>query len=333
MKELANSAASLPALRNLGEVRVATPRDTVPALVASCSSAAIFAWEEFFGAELPNSHTRTAYLRAARQFMSWCDARGLKLEQITPGHVGQYFAQHSGSIPTKKQHLAALRRLFDRLVVRHVVVLNPAASARAERYQDVEGKTPEITIGQAQQLRKSIDTGHVVGLRDLSVISTLIYTAARVGAVARLRLSDLQHDGSQWTLRFAEKGGKSREIPVRHDLELILFAYLRAAGLSPERGSEPLFRSAVRRKKALSPRPMTAIDMCRMVKRRLWRAGLPTRLSPHSFRVTTITDLLEQGVSLDEVQHLAGHADPRTTRLYDRRQKRVTRNVVERISV
>jgi site-specific recombinase XerD len=70
-----------------------------------------------------------------------------------------------------------------------------------------------------------------------------------------------------------------------------------------------------------------------VVKRRLKAAGLPTRLSPHSFRVTTITDLLEQGVSLDEVQHLAGHADPRTTRLYDRRQKRVTRNLVERISV
>ena len=61
--------------------------------------------------------------------------------------------------------------------------------------------------------------------------------------------------------------------------------------------------------------------------------GLPDRLSPHSFRVTTITDLLNQGVPLEDVQHLAGHSDARTTRLYDRRQKKVTRNVVERISV
>lgn len=54
---------------------------------------------------------------------------------------------------------------------------------------------------------------------------------------------------------------------------------------------------------------------------------------PHSFRVTTITDLLEQGVPLEDVQRLAGHADPRTTRLYDRRHKKITRNIVERISI
>jgi integrase/recombinase XerD len=60
---------------------------------------------------------------------------------------------------------------------------------------------------------------------------------------------------------------------------------------------------------------------------------MPSRLSPHSFRVATITDVLAQGVPLENVQQLAGHADPRTTRLYDRRQRRVTRNIVERISI
>jgi len=78
---------------------------------------------------------------------------------------------------------------------------------------------------------------------------------------------------------------------------------------------------------------MTVGDMGRMVKRRMRDVGLPSRLSPHSFRVFVITDLLEQGVPLQDVQQLAGHSDPRTTRLYDRRQKRVTRNIVERISV
>lgn len=67
-----------------------------------------------------------------------------------------------------------------------------------------------------------------------------------------------------------------------------------------------------------------------MVKRCMKDVGFPVRLSPHSFRVTTITDLLAQGVPLEDVQY---HADPRTTRLYDRRQRRVTRNIVERISI
>lgn len=94
-----------------------------------------------------------------------------------------------------------------------------------------------------------------------------------------------------------------------------------------------LFRTTVRRTETLTPSTMAAGDMSRMVKRRMRDAGLPARLSPHSFRVTTITNLLEQGVALEDVQNLAGHANPRTTRLYDRRQHRVTRNIVERISV
>jgi len=69
-----------------------------------------------------------------------------------------------------------------------------------------------------------------------------------------------------------------------------------------------------------------------MVKRRLADARLPEDISLHSFRVATITDLLTHGAALEDVQYLAGHADPRTTRLYDRRQRRVTRNLVERIS-
>lgn len=70
-----------------------------------------------------------------------------------------------------------------------------------------------------------------------------------------------------------------------------------------------------------------------MVKRRLRDAGLLSRLSPHSFRVASITDLLTQGIPLQDVQLLAGHSDPRTTRLYDRRHRQVTRNIVERISI
>jgi site-specific recombinase XerD len=78
---------------------------------------------------------------------------------------------------------------------------------------------------------------------------------------------------------------------------------------------------------------MTGVDICRMVKRRLKSAGISTLISPHSFRSMAATDLLLQGVHLHEVQYLLGHSDARTTRLYDRRQKQVTRNIVERISV
>ena len=109
--------------------------------------------------------------------------------------------------------------------------------------------------------------------------------------------------------------------------------YLRISGLMEADSATSLFRTALGRTKRLTVNPMMVGDMGRMVKRRMREAGLPGRLSPHSLRVGTITDLLEQGVPLQDVQHLAGHSDPRTTRLYDRRHKRVTRNIVERISI
>ena len=87
------------------------------------------------------------------------------------------------------------------------------------------------------------------------------------------------------------------------------------------------------RTQQLTANALNSKDVCRLVKRRLADAGLPSRLSPHSFRVAAITDLLTQGVPLEDVQYLAGHAEPRTTGLYDRRQKKVTRNIVERISI
>ena len=70
-----------------------------------------------------------------------------------------------------------------------------------------------------------------------------------------------------------------------------------------------------------------------MMKRRLKAVGPLGQFSPHSFRVATVTDLLELNLALEDVQHLAGHADPRTTRLHDPRRRKVTRNIVERISI
>lgn len=300
-----------------------------PQIVSSAGDAARFAWEEFFEAEIANHHTRKNYTHAVRRFLSWAEQQGLELVRITPGQVGRYFQEVELAIPTKKLHLAAIRKFFDRLVNRHVVVLNPAATVRAERYSVIEGKTPHIPPEHAKRLLASIDMSHIVGLRDKAVLAVLVYTAARVGAISRLTIKSLKHDGTQYALRFAEKGGKSREIPVRHDVEQVLLDYIKAAGIM----DGPLFRSTAGKTKRLTERAMTANDICRMMKRRLNAARLPTHYSPHSFRVTTITNLLEQDVSLEDVQHLAGHADPRTTRLYDRRGRKVTRNLVERISI
>ena len=122
-------------------------------------------------------------------------------------------------------------------------------------------------------------------------------------------------------------------LPVRHDLQQALLAYLNSFDWTRQPADAPFFQSIAGRSGQLTSRPIRNVDTCRMVKRRRKNAGLPTHLVPHSCRAATITNLLSQGVPLEDVQYLAGHADPRTTRLYDRRQRQVTRNTVERISI
>jgi integrase/recombinase XerD len=308
------------------------PLPAAAAAVLHQTPNAAFAADEFFRANLNNQHTRRAYARIAGCFLAWCGDHHLELRQITPGQAGEYIGRLQGSAPTKNQALAALRHLFDALVQRHAVALNPFASVRGIKYSVSEGKTAELAIEQARGLFRSIDTGHVVGLRDRAVLGVLAYTGARIGAVAKLRIADYRNLGEHRVLRFREKGGKEREIPVRHDLALWLNEYLAAADIAEE-AKGPLFRAAQGKRRVLTAAAYRAHSMRQMMKRRLEDAGLPELFSPHSFRVTVVTDLLNQNVPLEDVQYLAGHASPTTTRVYDRRRRKVTRNIVERISI
>src|SRR4051794_26820423 len=173
------------------EVAVLGAQHAPPALITAAGKVAAYAYAEFFGAEIESPHTLRAYRAAVDRFLRWCEQRGIGLTNVSPVVVGEYIRkQLVGSKPTKKLHLSALRHFFDQLVLRHVIVLNPAASVRAPKYSVVEGKTPALSVEQARQVLAAIDTNHVVGLRDRAIIAILIYTAARVGAVSKLRLQD-----------------------------------------------------------------------------------------------------------------------------------------------
>jgi site-specific recombinase XerD len=142
-----------PARRRRADDPVGPP----PAIVAAAGPGAEFAWDEFFKGQIANAYTCRNYAHAVCDFLAWCDRpdRQVPLVRITPGHVGDYLAGLQLATPTKKLRLAALRKFFDLLVVRHVVILNPAASVRAERYSTVEGKTPEISAKQARDLQRA----------------------------------------------------------------------------------------------------------------------------------------------------------------------------------
>ena len=114
--------------------RAAVPQtDALPALVAAAGERAGLRFLEFFASNIRNTLTRRAYARAAADFLSWCEAAGVgSLAAVQPLHVAAWIELQTRerSAPTAKQRLAALRHLFDWLVVGQVVPANPAASVR-----------------------------------------------------------------------------------------------------------------------------------------------------------------------------------------------------------
>ena len=309
--------------------------ELVPPMIEAAGAAARRRFLEFFTATIRNPHTRRAYYRATRDFCAWCQQHRLhELGALQPLHVAAYLEhlQQTHAKPTVKQHLAALRMLFDWLVLGQIVPSNPATVVRGPTHVVRRGKTPVLTAEQARQVLATFDPTVLVGLRDRALIGLMTYTFARVGAVLTMRVEDYYPQGKRWWVRLHEKGGKQHEMPAHHKLELYLDEYLAAAGL----GQQPkgwLFRSARGRSGQLSDRPLRQVDVYRMIRRRAAAAGLTVPISCHTFRATGITNYLENGGTLEQAQRMAAHESSRTTGLYDRRSDAVTLDEIERISI
>ena len=169
---------------------------------------------------------------------------GLTLPTIKSYHVSAYLAELAAghSTPTVKQHLAALRMLFDWLIIGQIIEANPAAAVRAAKHVVKKGKTPVLKADEARQLLDSIDTATLIGLRDRALIAVMVYSFARVGAALGMKVEDYYTEGRRAWFRLHEKGGKRHEVPAHHNAENYLDAYLEAAGIAADRKS-PLFRS------------------------------------------------------------------------------------------
>ena len=306
--------------------------DGLPDIVLRAGPQAAERTVEFFTAQIRNTHTRAAYGAAVMRFFAWCDARGLELAQISPVAVATYIEEMQSGYraPTIKQHLAAIRRLFDWLVIGQVVPANPAASVRGPTHVVKTGKTPVLQPAEARLLLDAIDTSTLPGLRDRALLGVMVYSFARVSAVVNMRVEDYYQQGKRWWLRLQEKGGKHHAVPVHHKAEAYLDAYLDAAGIAAEKDS-PLWRS-MPRAGGLGARRMSRVDVFRMIKRRVTAVGLG-EANCHTFRATGITAYLLNGGTLERAQAIAAHESPRTTKLYDRTADEVTVEDIEKIGI
>jgi site-specific recombinase XerD len=297
----------------------------VPVAIASAGDQRRFL--EFFAAMIRNKNTRMAYYRAACNFFGWLEEhRIIELVDIEPIHVAAYVEtlQASAAKPTVKQHLAAVRMLFDCLVVGQVLATNPAHAVRGPKHVVKRGKTPALTAEQTRRLLDGIDVSTPVGLRDRALIALMTYALARVGAVVAMWVEDY------YPQEQALVG--PHEMPAHHTLEAYLDAYIDAAGIREEKKT-PLFRSAIGRTGTLTDSAMNRVDAWRMIQRRKADLGMKGRIGGHTFRATGITAYLGAGGTLENAQAMAAYESPRTTKLYDRTGDEITLDEVERIGI
>ena len=184
---------------------------------------------------------------------------------------------------------------------------------------------------EARKLLGTIDTDTLAGLRDRALLSVMLYSFARVSAVLGMRRQDYFGQGSRGWLRLHEKGGRRHDVPAHHRAAAALDAYIEEAGLEEPKAA--LFQTVDPAGRRLTGRALERRVVLAMIKRRAAVAGLPPSTCCHTFRATGITAYLSNGGTLEHAQQIAGHASPKTTKLYDRTADTVTVDEIERIVI
>src|SRR5215470_10063417 len=300
---------------------VAPTQSRPPAIIAGSGRKAHDRIEHFLRAAIDNDNTRRAYGRSLGSFFAFLEDGGrARIQDIGPLDVRDYLeaAKANGlSTATLKQHMAAIRMLFDHLVTGGALEHNPALSVKAPRQKLGKGKTPILAAEEAGDLLCSIDTGTVVGLRDRALIGVMVFTFARVSAACGLNIADIFHQQRRLWVRLHEKGGKFHEMPCHHTLEAYLTEYIEHARLD-EAARVPLFQAIKHRPYGHGEAELTGerfhrISAWKMVQRRARAAGITTEVCNHTFRGTGITAYLENGGTLEKARQMAAHASTRTT--------------------
>ena len=309
---------------------------TYPSLITAAGDRAQLRFLEFFASNIRNTHTRRAYVRGVTEFLDWCQQVGgiSSIREVAPLHVAAWIEMQSRrlSAPSVKQHLAAIRHLFDWLVIGQIVAVNPASSVRGPTHRVKTGKTPILDSEDTRRLLDSIDVSKPSGLRDRALIALMVYSFARIGATLAMKVEDAYTQNRRLWVRLHEKGGKRHEMPCHHNLEEYLIAYINETNLRDDPKGF-LFRTIGRGTGQLTSSPLKQANAHAMIQRHINKSGIATKVGNHSFRATGITAYLKNGGTLEKAAIMANHSSTRTTQLYDRRNDEMTLDEVERIAI
>lgn len=280
--------------------------------------------EDIWLAKQKSKRTRRAYKLDVQHFMRTLNIRSYdELRQVDHRAViawERIMREIEEAAPsTVRRRLAALSSLFKHLVRHNHVEKNPVSEVERPAINRREGSTLAFSKADAGKLLDTPLADTLDGLRDRAILSVGLQVGLRRAEIAALKVGDLHQNRGYDSLRVIRKGGRRDALAIHPNVAKRIRDYLERAGHGDDLEG-PLFRPLSHNRKLQETRRRMdpdAID--RVLRRHCSALGLERGFSAHSMRATFITTALENGCSLEDVQRAAGHAEPSTTKLYDRR--------------
>jgi integrase/recombinase XerD len=280
--------------------------------------------EEIWLASRKSARTRRAYRNDVAHFMrtfgiqSPDDLR--KIDHRAVMAWERLMREEQGSeASTVRRRLAALSSLFAHLVKYGTVEMNPVRDVERPAVNRREGMTLAFSQKQARSILDFPEQNTLLGVRDRAILAVGLQVGFRRAEIASLKVGDFHMNRGFDSLKVVRKGGKKGSLAIHPQVAQRIRDYLDLAGHGADLEG-PLFRPVRDNRKGLEARRFLDPDVIDRVLRKYARGiGLDRGYSAHSMRATFITTALDNGASLEDVQSAAGHADPSTTKLYDRR--------------
>lgn len=292
--------------------------------LASLDALAAIPEEEIWLASQKSARTRRAYKQDVAHFMRTLGITSSEqLRQVDHRAVIAWERimreQEGAAASTVRRRLAALSSLFKHLVRHGSATRNPVVDVQRPSINRDEGSTAAFSKTQARLLLDAPAADTVAGLRDRAILSVGLQVGLRRAEIAALTVGDLHQNRGLDALRLTRKGGRRDALAINPQTAVRIRAYLEMAGHGGDHQG-PLFRPLrgnAKAHNAAGTMDPDAID--RVLRKYAAGIGLTRGYSAHSMRATFITTALENGAQLEDVQKAAGHRDPSTTKLYDRR--------------
>lgn len=271
-----------------------------------------------------SAHTRRAYKQDVAHFVATMGIKSAdELRQVSRAAIVAWqnaMKDQQAKPRTIRRRLSALASLFSHLIEHRAADENPVRDIKRPRVNRRQGTTRAFSPREARLILDAPDPATLRGLRDRAILSVGFQAGARRSEIAGLLVSDFHTNSGYRSLHLIRKGGEDLSLALNPQTAQRIEEYLIVAGHGQDAGG-PLFRPVVgaKARKSEPRRHLHPEAVDRMLRKYAAKAGLDTGYSAHSMRATFITTALDKGASLEDVQRDVGHADPSTTKLYDRR--------------